>query len=157
MSSDYNNKRLSAAIRQDAAKSGVDKLMGINETGSMMKIRVQELRDEISEKNLTHLLSIHAFTTKGHSTREEIRALERVLAEHELEVKAELEKSTKPILLMHTCFAFVTRMWEFAIVLLLAELTNNSLFIVSFSQFLSSFAIFSLSPRAGQWLDSSDR
>lgn len=157
MSSDESSKRLSVVIRKDMTQSGVQNLVGVNVTGSVMKTRVQELRDEVAAKNLTHQVPMDTFSTKGHSLKEEIKVLEMVLANHALAVHEELEKTTTPILLMHICFAFVTRMWEFAIVLLLAELTNNSLFVVSFSQFLSSFAIFTLMPFAGRWLDRTDR
>ena len=33
------------------------------------------------------------------------------------------------LFVMHFCFAFVSRMWDMGIVLLIAELTNNSLFV----------------------------
>lgn len=158
MSSSDKSKRLSAAIRQDAVHSGVQNLVGVNETGSVMSVRVQELKREVAAKNLTYLLPIIS-KKGGQSLKEEIHDLEKVLeqAKQSQIAKELLESTTTPLLLMHTCFAFVTRMWEFAIVLLLAELTNNSLFIVSFSQFLSSFAIFSLSPYTGKWLDHSNR
>lgn len=151
--SSSRSKRLSAIIRHDIAQSGVKSLVGVNETGSVMNVRVQALRSDVAKKEI--LLPSHA--EKGRSLKEEIALLERALAEHSLKMKESLNSLSTPLLLMHTCFAFVTRMWEFAIILLLAELTDNSLFIVAFSQFLSSFAIFSLSPYTGKWLDESNR
>lgn len=44
--------------------------------------------------------------------------------------------------LMHLSFALVSRMWDFGIILFIAELTQNSLFIVAMAGFLSSFSIF---------------
>ena len=59
--------------------------------------------------------------------------------------------------IMHLFYAFTSRMWEFAIVLLIAEMTNNSLFVVAISGFLSSFSIFIFMPTIGKWLDKNDR
>lgn len=58
---------------------------------------------------------------------------------------------------MHLCFGFVSRMWEMGIVLLLAELTNNSLFFVSLAGFLSTLSQFLFMGLIGSWLDKTDR
>jgi hypothetical protein len=39
---------------------------------------------------------------------------------------------------MHTSFSFVSRVWDMGIILLLADLTNNSLFIVAIAGFMSA-------------------
>lgn len=59
--------------------------------------------------------------------------------------------------LMHFCFAFVSRMWDLGIVLIVAALTNNSLYLVSMMGFLSSLTIFVLMPSIGHIMDTSDR
>lgn len=58
---------------------------------------------------------------------------------------------------MHLSFAFVSRMWDMGIVLLIAELTNNSLFVVALAGFLSSLAQFLCMSIIGDWLDKTDR
>ena len=58
---------------------------------------------------------------------------------------------------MHMFFAFVSRMWEIGIVLLVAALTNNSLFIVALSGLMSSSSLFLFAPSLGGWFDEQDR
>lgn len=58
---------------------------------------------------------------------------------------------------LYIVFSFASRMWEIGIVLLVAELTKNSLFIVAASGFMSSLAIFILMPSIGTTLDRTDR
>lgn len=58
---------------------------------------------------------------------------------------------------MHMFFAFVSRMWEIGIVLLVAELTGNSLFIVALAGLMSSSTVFLFSPSVGAWFDDNDR
>jgi iron-regulated transporter 1 len=48
-------------------------------------------------------------------------------------------------------------MWDMGIVLLIAELSNNSLFLIALSGFVSSFLMLFLMPIIGTWLDYSDR
>ena len=158
--SQRDNKRLSAAIREDVAHSGVANLVGVNETGSLMSIQLQELRDQIKAKNLSD--RVPAPSSAGRSIRDEIKLLQSIIKKFEEEEKililrSKVQESTVPLLLLQTCFSFATRMWEFAIVLIMAELSNNSIFVVSFSQFLSSFTIFALSPIMGKWLDQTNR
>jgi len=59
--------------------------------------------------------------------------------------------------IMHFCFAFISRMWDFAIILLIAQLSNNSLRMVAISGLLSSGLIFFTMPKIGSWLDKSNR
>jgi solute carrier family 40 (iron-regulated transporter), member 1 len=58
---------------------------------------------------------------------------------------------------MHLFFAFVSRMWDIGIVLLVANLTGSSLFIVALSGLMSSLTVFLFSPTLGSWFDSNDR
>ena len=58
---------------------------------------------------------------------------------------------------MHFCFAFVSRMWDMGVVLLVAELTNNSLFFVAVANLFGALAITFLMPTVGRYLDSTDR
>lgn len=58
---------------------------------------------------------------------------------------------------MHALFAFVSRMWDIGIVLLVANLTGNSLFIVALSGLTSSLTVFLFSPALGAWFDSNNR
>lgn len=59
--------------------------------------------------------------------------------------------------LMHFCFAFVSRMWDMGIVLLVAVITNNSLQLVALNGFASSFSVFMLMSTVGAWLDGTNR
>ena len=59
--------------------------------------------------------------------------------------------------IMHFFFAFVSRMWDMGIVLLLAAVTNNSLYLIALMGFASSASIFLLMPLIGSWLDHKDR
>ena len=58
---------------------------------------------------------------------------------------------------MHFCFAFVSRMWDMGVVLLVAELTNNSLFYVAVANLFGALAITFLMPTVGRYLDTTDR
>jgi len=58
---------------------------------------------------------------------------------------------------MHTFFTFVSRMWDMGIVLLIAELTHNSLFFVALAGLLGSMSIFMFMSHIGEWLDRTDR
>ena len=58
---------------------------------------------------------------------------------------------------MHFCFAFVSRMWDMGVVLLVAELTNNSLFYVAVANLFGALAITFLMPTVGHYLDTTDR
>lgn len=58
---------------------------------------------------------------------------------------------------MHFCFAFVSRMWDMGIVFLIAEITNNSLFLVAICGFLGSLFIFLFMPIVGSYLDKINR
>lgn len=58
---------------------------------------------------------------------------------------------------MHCCFTFISQTWSSCITFFLAALTNNSIFIVSFTGFVSALATLLLSPRIGQWADRNDR
>lgn len=66
-------------------------------------------------------------------------------------------KETERLYTMHFFFTFVSRMWDMGIILLIAELTMNSLFIVALAGFFSSLSIFLLSHVIGKWLDRTDR
>ena len=57
----------------------------------------------------------------------------------------------------HFFFSFVSRMWDMGIVLLIAELTDNSLFFVALAGLLGSLGIFALMANIGAWLDTTDR
>jgi iron-regulated transporter 1 len=59
--------------------------------------------------------------------------------------------------LMHFCFAFTSRMWDMAITLLIAELTNNSLKLVAMSGLMSSALTLIAMPKIGSWLDKANR
>jgi iron-regulated transporter 1 len=59
--------------------------------------------------------------------------------------------------LMHTCFSLISRMWEMSIVLLTAQVSNNSLTLVAMSGFLSSLSLFLFMPSIGSWLDRTNR
>ena len=59
--------------------------------------------------------------------------------------------------IMHFCFAFVSRMWDMGVVLLVAELTNNSLFFVAAANLVGALAITFFMPTVGRYLDSTDR
>lgn len=62
-----------------------------------------------------------------------------------------------PLYLMHFFFAFASRMWDMGIVLLIAEITNNSLFLVAATGFVSSLSIFLFMSSIGAWLDRNNR
>jgi len=57
----------------------------------------------------------------------------------------------------HFFFSFVSRMWDFAIILLIADLTNNSLYFVALAGLMGSMAVFLLMSYVGNWLDKTDR
>ena len=59
--------------------------------------------------------------------------------------------------MMHACFSFVSRVWDMGVVLLLADLTNNSLFIVAIAGFLSSGLIVLFAGPTGAIIDKSNR
>lgn len=59
--------------------------------------------------------------------------------------------------LMHFFFAFVSRMWDMGIILLIAELTNNSLFLVAVTGLCSAMAIFLFMGSIGSFLDRTNR
>ena len=58
---------------------------------------------------------------------------------------------------MHFCFAFVSRMWDMGVVLLVADLTNNSLFFVALANLFGALGITFLMPSIGKYLDRTDR
>ena len=58
---------------------------------------------------------------------------------------------------MHTFFTFVSRMWDMGIVLLIAEITHNSLYFVALAGLLGSMSIFMFMSHVGEWLDHTDR
>ena len=58
---------------------------------------------------------------------------------------------------LHFSFAFTSRMWDMAIILLIAELTNNSLKITALAGLMSSALSLIAMPRIGVWLDKVDR
>jgi len=66
-------------------------------------------------------------------------------------------KQNNQLYFMHFCFAFTSRMWDMAITLLIAELTNNSLKIVAMSGLMSSALSLIAMPKIGSWLDRVDR
>lgn len=66
-------------------------------------------------------------------------------------------QDTLVLYIMHFFFAFVSRMWQIGIVLLLAKLTDNSLYFVALSGLLSSSSIFFFSSYIGTLFDQYDR
>lgn len=58
---------------------------------------------------------------------------------------------------MHFCFAFVSRTWDLGIVLLIASITNSSLFVVSLIGFMSAFFVFLMMPQVGKIMDKCNR
>lgn len=58
---------------------------------------------------------------------------------------------------MHFFFAFVSRMWDMGIVLLVAQLTNNSLFLVALTGLCCAVAIFLFMGMIGSFLDKTNR
>ena len=58
---------------------------------------------------------------------------------------------------MHFFFAFASRMWDMGIVLLVAEMSNNSLYLIALMGFISSAALFMFMSTIGAWLDRTDR
>jgi hypothetical protein len=58
---------------------------------------------------------------------------------------------------MHFSFAFTSRMWDMAIILLIADITNNSLKITAISGLMSSALSLIMMPKIGIWLDNVDR
>lgn len=59
--------------------------------------------------------------------------------------------------LMHFFFAFVSRMWDMGIVLLVAQLTNNSLFLVALTGLCCAMSIFLFMGMIGSYLDKTNR
>eukprot|EP01032_Pedospumella_encystans_P013776 gene13776-15846_t len=59
--------------------------------------------------------------------------------------------------LMHFFFAFVSRMWDMGIVLLVAQLTNNSLFLVAVTGLCCALSIFLFMGTIGSFLDKTNR
>mmetsp|Transcript_2863 Transcript_2863/g.6415 ORF Transcript_2863/g.6415 Transcript_2863/m.6415 type:complete len:592 (-) Transcript_2863:436-2211(-) len=66
-------------------------------------------------------------------------------------------QNRKQLYIMHFFFAFVSRMWDMGIVLLVAQLTNNSLFLVAVTGLLSALAVFLFMTTIGAWLDKTNR
>jgi len=59
--------------------------------------------------------------------------------------------------LMHFFFAFVSGMWDMGTILLVAELTNNSLFLVAIMGLCSGVAVFLFMGLIGNFLDRTNR
>ena len=59
--------------------------------------------------------------------------------------------------IMHTCFSIVSQMWSMGISLFIAAISNNSLFIIACTGFVSNLAAIVLIPYVGHWIDSVDR
>jgi hypothetical protein len=78
--------------------------------------------------------------------------LYNVNKDKENESKSTVKIDVKKLYIMHFCFSFISRMWDMAITLLVAIITNNSLLIVAMSGFLSSFLIFMLMPTIGIYI-----
>jgi solute carrier family 40 (iron-regulated transporter), member 1 len=66
-------------------------------------------------------------------------------------------KNSTLLYVMHFFFTFVSRMWQIGIVLLVAELTNNSLYFIALSGLLSASCIFFFSSSLGHLFDRYDR
>ena len=66
-------------------------------------------------------------------------------------------ENRQQLYLMHFFFAFVSRMWDMGIVLLVAQLTNNSLFLVAITGLCSSMSIFLFMGSIGSFLDKTNR
>ena len=66
-------------------------------------------------------------------------------------------QETHYLYLVHTAFSFVSRSWDFAITLFLADMTNNNLFIIALTGLTGSIATLLLMPRLGIYLDATNR
>lgn len=64
---------------------------------------------------------------------------------------------TWKLYIMHLCFAFVSRMWNMGLALLLAEITDNSLFVMATAGLVSSTVVFLGASPIGELLDRTDR
>ena len=66
-------------------------------------------------------------------------------------------QSTWILYLMHFFFAFTSRMWDMGIVLLIAEITNNSLSLVALAGLCNNLFLVMFMTTLGKWLDRSNR
>jgi hypothetical protein len=62
-----------------------------------------------------------------------------------------------PLYVMHFFFAFVSRMWDMGLVLLIAQITNNSLFLVAITGLCSALSVFLFMGGIGHYLDKTNR
>jgi hypothetical protein len=62
-----------------------------------------------------------------------------------------------PLYVMHFFFAFVSRMWDMGLVLLIAQITNNSLFLVAITGLCGALSVFLLMGGIGHYLDRTNR
>lgn len=58
---------------------------------------------------------------------------------------------------MHLAFTFTARMWDMAVTLFLAELSNNSLSVISCAGIFNTISVIFCMPSIGTYLDKSDR
>jgi iron-regulated transporter 1 len=63
----------------------------------------------------------------------------------------------KLLYLMHFAFSFTSRMWDMGIVLFVAIVTHNSLFVIALAGLISSMSIFVFMPAIGPYLDKINR
>lgn len=112
---------------------------------------------------MTYLLGDKRMKTKNKKSLASQDAATGAPAAGALTVGGGVKHAPSPFLhrtllyVMHLSFGFVSRMWEMGIVLLLAELTNNSLFFVSLAGFLSTLSQFLFMGIIGSWIDRTDR
>ena len=64
---------------------------------------------------------------------------------------------TYKLYILHTMYAFASRMWQFSVVLFMALLTNNSLAFNALAGLSSSIIVMLVSPRIGAALDHTNR
>eukprot|EP01038_Epipyxis_sp_PR26KG_P010061 gene10061-13521_t len=66
-------------------------------------------------------------------------------------------EDTFMLYLMHLGFTLISRTWDMGIVLLIASLVTNPIFLIGIIGFISSFVIFCGMSSVGIWLDKTDR
>jgi len=66
-------------------------------------------------------------------------------------------KDQQKLFIMHFCFSALSQMWSMAISLYIASISNDSLFIVAVTGFISNLTIILFIPAVGRWVDKSNR
>ena len=65
--------------------------------------------------------------------------------------------STWQLYTMHFFYSFVSNMWDMGIVLMIASLTNNSMYLIALCGFVSALATLFSMPIIGIYLDKHNR